>query len=161
MIAFDGEAIVFREEPLPLWLRAFTLFLGSGLAFVGSTPFMVHPDWTDFSPVLIVAALFIVVMIAAGAFFIVIGLFSATDLRLDPVTGHADRYLRGPIVNRHDRFPLSRVAPPDLIMRDSEDGPYPILKLKLPRGRVEMACFDNEAEARAWCARIEGVLTRS
>jgi len=160
MIAFDGAAIIYRERPLPLWLRAFAVFLGVGLATVIPTPFIIHADWTVFSPVLVLAALCIVTPIALGAFFVFLGFVSATDLRLDPAAGVAERSLRGPIVNRKDRFSLSEISKPEVVMRDSEDGKFPILKLRLPRGRVEMACFDSEAEARAWCSQINLLLRK-
>lgn len=158
MIAFDDDAITYRETPLPLWLRAFAIFLGVGLATVIPTPFIIHADWTNFSPVLILAAVCIVAPIAIGAFFIFVGFSSANYLRLDPVTGFAERVLKGPIINRKDRFPLSQIGAPEVIMHDSEDGPFPILRLPLPSGRIEMACFESIGEAHAWEKQIKRLL---
>ena len=162
MLIFDGDAIVYRERPLPLALRLFAGFLGLGIAIVIPTPFIIHADWTTLSPSLALAAASIVAPLLIGPFFVVIALASATELRLDPATGWADRRQWGPVINRRDRFRLSEMAAPEVIMRESsEDGPFPILRLNLPaRGKLDMACFADQAEAEHWRDRIARVLHR-
>lgn len=156
MLTTQGRAIVYREEPLPLWLRAFILFLGLGLATAIPAPLVMHADWTTLWPTLPLAFVFGFVPIAAGALFLCIGLVSATTMRLDPVTGLATRILRGPVVNRTERFRLDTLALPVVSMHEAtEEPPFPVLRLELPRGgAVERACFSDRAEAEAWRERI-------
>jgi hypothetical protein len=162
MLTFDGAAIVYRQDS-PSWsFRLFAIFLGLGLATCIPLPFIVHTDWLNPSPVLLLAVACIVFPIFVGGVFVLMGTASATELRLDPVTGRAERELRGPIVNRRDSFRLSDIAPPDLIMRDSEDGSFPILRLRLPnRSRIEMACFVDRADAERWRESITRILPAS
>jgi hypothetical protein len=138
----------------------FTLGLGAGLAIVVPAPFLVHADWTTPSFTLLLAALFIVLPIAAGVFFIRVALVSAVDLRLDPATGQVTRKLRGPITRRVEHFPLSALAPPIVFMRDSiEEQAFPILRLRLPTGRtIDICCCRDLAEAELWRDRIMAMM---
>lgn len=156
MLTMDGPAILYSEDQLPLGIRLVTLLLGAGLAIAIPVPFLVHADWTTPSFTLLLAALFIVVPMAAGLFFIRIALVSAADLRLDPATGQVTRKLRGPVVNRVEHFPLTALAPPTAFMRDSiEDQPFPILRLRLPTGSaIDICCCRDLAEAKSWRDRI-------
>lgn len=152
MLTLDGETIVYREQQLPLLLRLFTLVLGLALATMIPIPFIIHADWTTPSLVLLVAALCIVAPILLGSFFVLISLVSATELRLDPTTGWADRTLRGPIINKKDRFRLSEMSPPEAFMRDTDDDPIAILRLRLPgrRWKIDMPGFSSLADAQRW-----------
>jgi len=156
MLTSDGKAIIYREKRIHPALRMFAVFLGLGLATVIPAPFVMHAQWGTPSPILLLAAFCIVFPIAVGALFVLIGLASSTELRLDPATRRAERRLRGPIVNRHESFRFSEMPAPEVVMcHNSEDGPFPILRLPLPRGRrLDMACFANRAEAEAWRDRI-------
>lgn len=161
MLVQEQDAIVYREKPLNLPLRLFILVLAAGLTIVVPAPFVIHADWSSFSPTLLLAAACIAFSVSVGLFFLVVALVSATELRLDGRTGQAVRILRGPIVNRHDCYPLAGFGKPDIAMRDSsEDGPYPILTLKLPTGgALTMACFADRAEAELWRDRIAALLS--
>jgi hypothetical protein len=161
MLIQEQDAIVYRETPLNLPLRLFILVLAAGLTIVVPAPFLIHADWTSFSPTLLLAAACIAFAVSVGIFFLVVALVSATELRLDGRTGQAVRILRGPVVNRRDCYPLSQFGEPDVSMRESsEDGPYPILTLKLPTGgALTMACFADRAEAELWRGRIATLLS--
>lgn len=156
MLTVDGNAIIYKEKPLNPVLRAFIVVLGLGLATVTPAPFIIHADWGTLSPTLVLAVFCILFPVAVGAAFVGIGLVSATELRLDPATGRVDRALRGPVLNRRDSFRLSDFTPPEVVMNhNSEDGPFPVLRLRLPNGRsLDMACFSDRAEADLWRDRI-------
>lgn len=159
MISEDRHIITFRQKQPPLLLRLFAIFLGLGISTVIPAPFIIHADWGNWSPSLLLALLCIVIPPVIGCLFIVIGLVSATALRIDAATGEVTRTMRGPILRRNERYPLASIAPPELVMRDSEDGPYPILRLRLPQWPlVEMCDFANRAEAEHWQNRITRML---
>lgn len=159
-ISYDGRAIIYKEKPLPLLLRLFALILGVGLCLVIPAPFIIHTDWTTLSWTAIIVVFCICFPVVVGGFFILIGLVSATELRLDPASGYAMRILRGPLVNRSERLRLSDFGAPEIVIRESEDGPYAILRLSLPKGKkLDMACFDSEEDARHWRDRVEAVLS--
>ncbi len=155
----QGATLVYREDPLPLWLRCFAAVLGMGLMTCIPGPFLIHADFTRLVPDLLLAVPFILAPVALGGFFVFLSLSSAGELRLDPASGMATHRLFGPLVNRTRYFPLSNLSSPEVFLREnSEEGPSPILRLRLPRGRIDMVCFDNLAGAEAWAARIRTIL---
>lgn len=162
MLIEHERAIIYRQRRLPLPLRLFILVLGLGVGIVIPIPFILHADWGTPSPTLLLAALCIMVPAVLGSFFVLLSFASSTELRLDPARGHAVRIMRGPILKRHETYPLSALTPPTLIMRDSEDGPYPVLRLRLPKWPVvEMSDFSGRAEAETWQERIAALLARA
>lgn len=160
MLTMEGPMIRYREVPLHPAIRAFAVFLGLGIATLIPLPFLMHAHWGMSAPMLLLVAACVVFPLILGPFFVLIGLVSATDLRLDPVTGRAIRTLRGPVVNRQDSFALAELSLDQVVMRDSEDGPFPVLRLRLPGWRrwLDIACFDSRAEAEAWRARLLSVI---
>ncbi len=159
MIREEQHAILFRQKSPPLALRLFAIVLGLGIATVIPAPFIIHADWSQWSATLLLVLACIIIPPVIGGVFIIIGLVSATDLRIDAARGEVTRIMRGPILRRHECYPFTAIAPPELTMRDSEDGPYPILKLRLPRWPVvEMCDFAHRAEAEYWQDRITQML---
>lgn len=159
MIKMDGHQLVYWEEPLPLWLRAFTIFLGGTLVIAFPATIIAAGGLSPFTFGLLIVAVCVAAAMALGCFFIFIGFVSATELTIDPVAKTVVRGLYGPIINRTDRFVLSEIELPVVYIRKSqEEDDQPILRLVLPRGRVEMACFANKAEADAWAERIKQLL---
>lgn len=156
MLAYEGNAIVYRERPLPWGLRLFIIVLAFGVGLGVPAPFVIHADWSKPSPVLILVLACIIFSAMVGAFFLLMGLASATELRFDPATRRVWRRLRGPVVNRQDSFAFADIPPPKVIMRPSEDGPFAVLRVTLPGWwrRLDMACFDSRAQADRWCNRI-------
>ena len=162
MLIEHERAIIYRQRPLPLPLRLFILVLGLGIGIMIPIPFMIHADWGTPSPTLLLAALCIIVPVVLGSFFVILSFVSSTELRLDPTAGCAVRIMRGPFLKRHETYPFSALTPPVLIMRDSEDGPYPVLRLRLPKWPVvEMSDFSGRPEAEKWRERIAAVLAKT
>ncbi len=138
------------------------MVLGLGIAIIVPAPFIIHADWGTPSPGLLLAALCIVFPVIVGSFFVLLAFASSTELRLDPATGCATRMMRGPLLRRHETYPFSALQPPTLIMRDSEDGPFPVLRMRLPRWpAVEMSDFSGRSEAEEWQNRITKLLARA
>ncbi|MFC4254157.1 hypothetical protein GRI97_01890 [Altererythrobacter xixiisoli] len=159
MISEDRHSIIVLQKPLPLMLRIFAVFLGLGIATVIPAPFIIHADWSQWSPTLLVVVLCIAVPPVIGCVFILIGLSSATELRIDAERREITRIMRGPVYRRRDCYPFAGMQPPELIMRDSEDGPYPILRWRLPQWPVaEMCDFAHREEAEYWQGRIGQML---
>ncbi|MCF1707631.1 hypothetical protein L0V05_02255 [Tabrizicola sp. J26] len=159
MLSIEDQTIVYRQPQLPWALRLFMLILGLSLAIGMPLPFFIHLDWLTPSPMILIGLAFMVIPPAMGGFLLAAALWSAAELRIDPATGWAQRILRGPFVNRSDQFPLADLAVSDVIMRDSDDGTYPLLRVSMPgRRRLDMACFFDRAEAEQWRARIERAL---
>ncbi|CAH1648178.1 conserved hypothetical protein [Hyphomicrobiales bacterium] len=162
MLIEQEHAIIYRERQLPLPLRLFSLVLGLGVGIVIPIPFIIHADWGTPSPTLLLAALCIVFPAVLGSFFVLLSFASSTELRLDQTTGHAMRIMRGPFLRRHETYPFSALTAPTLIMRDSEDGQYPILRMRLPKWpAVEMSEFSGRAEAEKWQERITTLLAKA
>ena len=162
MLVEHEHAIVYRQPKLPLPLRLFSLVLGLGIGIVIPIPFLIHADWGTPSPTLLLAGLCIAAPVVLGSFFVLLSFTSSTELRLNPATGCAVRIMRGPFLKRHETYPLSALTPPTLIMKDSEDGRYPVLRLRLPKWPVvEMSDFSGRAEAEAWQERIASVLAKA
>ena len=166
MIDFEGEAIVYRETPPPMGIRIGFPAMGLICAIGITAPVFASLDWAQisgFGPAEFLFLLFFMTFpwLIGGA-FVVVGLWSVTELRFDPHSGALERVLRGPVVNRRERFPLAEIPAPQIVMRDSEDGTYPILRLPLPgERRVEMSGFFDKAEAELWRDRLLRLLSAS
>ena len=158
MLTMDRGIITYRETPLPLALRLFSGLLGLGIATV--IPLVWIGGASLATPPLLLALVAAVAAVAVGfgGFLIVLGLASATELRIDPA-GPATRIRRGRLLNDSTPIPRDAFGPPEVRMKDSEDGPFPILHLPLQgRRRLELTGFDSRAEAEAWRGLIAAAL---
>ena len=150
MLTMDRGIITCRQTPLPPALRLFSGFLGIGIGTVIPGAWISNVTAATPAPVLLLVALVTAVTVAFGVFLIVVSLVSATELRIDP-RGGATRIRCGPLLNDRAQIPRSAFSPPEVVMRDSEDGPFPILRLPVQgHRRMEFTCFDTRAEAEAW-----------
>ncbi len=159
MLSIEDETIVYRQAQLPWALRLFMLVLGLSIAVCMPLPFLIHLNWLRPSPLFLLGVLFIAAPLAFGGFLVTAAVWSATELRLDPTKRTATRILRGPFVNRSDEFALADIRVSEVVTRNSEDGPYPLLHLSMPgRRRLDMVGFIDRAEAERWRSRIECAL---
>lgn len=166
MLEQDGRAIIVTEKPLPWPLRIFALILGLGIGIVVPAPFLIHADWgwpetPAAAGTLLVAVFAILAGVSFGLFLLWLVTVRAATLRLDPESGRASVIRgRGALAGRRD-FALTDLPAPLVILRDSEDGRYPVLRLPLPQGRAfELAHFTTQAEAEIWRDRIAAMLGR-
>ncbi len=159
MLTMDGLAIVLREGRIPVALRGFILVLAVGIGVVIPAPYLVHAEWTRPAPVLLLAVTVILVAVTFAAFLLRVALVRPAELRLDPDTGTATCRRGGGWLVRVDEFPLAALSPPRVILRDSEEGRFAILRQPLPRGRApEAAAFRSEDEALLWRDRIAALI---
>lgn len=159
MLTVDRGIITYREAQLPMALRLFTIFLGLGIAIGIPCAWTGNASLSDPPPILLLLAMVTLVSVGFGGFFVFLGLVSASELRIDPALPHVARIRRGPVLNDTRLIPRAAFGPPVVWMKDSEDGPFPILRLPLQGcRRIEMACFDSRAEAESWRDLIAGAL---
>lgn len=97
---------------------------------------------------------------AFAAFMAVLALAGTTEFQIDPASGSVLRVRQGPLLCDRTNLPKAAFGTPSVVMRDSEDGPFPILQLPMDGWRrpFEMACFDSRAEAELWRDRIAAAL---
>ena len=159
MLTMDQGRIIYRERPLPLALRGFSAVLGLGVGLGIPVPWLANVRADTSLPVLVLVALVVMASLTMGAFLLVLSRVSATELQIDPTRPDALRIRRDPIVNDQTLFPRRDFGRPEVIMRASEDGDFPVLRLPRPRGRpIEMACFSSRAEAEGWRDTIGAAL---
>lgn len=155
MIVEEDGRILCREGPMPLALRGFALVLALGCGGVIPYVFLSNLRWdTPVTHRLIVlgCALFALMV---GAFLLLVALVRPVTLALDPVAGQVIRSRSGDPRKVLARFALSDLPQPQVLMRDSEEGVYPVLRLSLPRGRpFDATGFRDPDEAEVWRARI-------
>jgi hypothetical protein len=98
--------------------------------------------------------------LAFALFLLRVLLASAIELQIDPQSPDVLRIRRGLILNDRTEIPRHSFGPPEIVMRQTEDGPTPMLRLPLPvRGRIiESTNFMNRAEAEGWCRAIAAAL---
>ncbi len=154
-----GDGIVTYRQRMPLALRLFAGVLGIGLATAIPTPFLMHMRWTTPPLSLLVAGVAILASVALGLFFLFLALVPASDLRIDARRGVVEMVSRGPLGRRERRWPLTDLAMPEVFERDSEDGRYPVLRIRLPGWprRIDIVP-DTMAEAKALRAQIAAMI---
>ncbi len=151
MLTMEQGIITYRETQLPVALRLFTGFLGLSIAIGMPYAWMANASLSDPPLILVLVSVVALVSVGFGGFFVFLGLISASEMRIDPALPQVTRIRRGPILNDTTLIPRSAFGQPEVRMKDSEDGPFPILRLPLEgRRRIEMVCFDSRAEAEAW-----------
>lgn len=151
MLVQDANIITYREQSLPLLLRLFIGVLSLAIGLLLPLTWIINVNGQTSVPVLMLVASVTLLSVVFGAFLARVALVSATELHIDPSAPHVIRTRRGPWLNDVSQLPRRSFAPPELIMRDSEDGPYPILRLRHSgRKLLDIACFDGPSEAEAW-----------
>jgi hypothetical protein len=159
MLTMDQGRITYRETPLPLALRGFIAVLAVGVGLGIPAAWLTNVTTQTSWPVLALLVVVVGVCLALGGFFLLLVLVSATELQIDPTQPDALRIRRGPVLNDRTPIPRRSFGSPEVVMRSSEDGDYPLLRLPLPGGsRIEMACFDSRTEAEGWCRAISAAL---
>lgn len=160
MIRQTGQTISYVEPPLPLALRGFVLVLAFGVGGIIPAVFLSHVSLsTPPMHLLVVAVICLATTVFAG-FMVILAFVSATELQIDPRCDSVLRVRRGPILRSSQALPRADFGAPRLEMHESEDGPFPILRLPVAglRRPLEMACFADRAEAEVWRERIAAAL---
>lgn len=159
MITQEDGRILCREGRMPWPLRLFALVLALGCGGMIPAVFLFHLRW-DTPPVAMLLVFGCVAFaLYVGGMMLLVALVRPMVLVLDPATGEVTRARRGDLRDVTDRFRLADLPPPQVVMRDSEEGIYPVLRLALPRGRAfEVADLRDRAEAEQWRDRIDAII---
>ena len=160
-ISEQNGVIRYRSE-FAAWARVFVGLIGIALALCGPATMIsiAAPAWS----------LSFALSVFTGVALLLFGLFALTvslsaamtlDFRL------SDHVLvvstRGPLTRSRTEYDFAAVSGPTLTMRDSEDGPYPVLGMTV-RGRrsgLEMTGFASAEEARLWQKRIADIIAKT
>lgn len=159
MAISETAGVITHSSRFPAWARVFVGILGAVTVLLGPATMIsiAAPGWTlSFAlTVFTGTALFLF-----GVFALVVSLSAAmtTEFRI------AERVLvvtkRGPLGRSRAEYGFDEVGGPSLAMRDSEDGAYPVLTLRVgsKRARLEMTGFADEGDAQRWLGRLNQVL---
>ncbi|MGV3548273.1 hypothetical protein [Rhizobium sp.] len=159
MAISETAGVITHSSRFPAWARIFVGVLGAVTVLLGPATMIsiAAPGWTlSFAlTVFTGTALFLF-----GVFALVVSLSAAVTLEFRI----AERLLvvtkRGPLGRSRAQYGFDDVREPSLSMRDSEDGAYPVLTLRVgsSHARLEMTGFADEGDARRWLGRIADVL---
>lgn len=142
------------EERITLLQRILVGLVGAGM-FVIPVPYVLHshlglPAWQ-----LLLVAFCVVAPSLIGLLFIAIALGRSLHLRFDTRQRLIWRGSRWPFAARWKFISYSHVAPPRVLERPSEDGPFYVIELKLDGGRaMHLGSFSSQDEAEQWRNRI-------
>jgi hypothetical protein len=151
--------LVYREEPLSILARLFAATIGLSM-FVGGAIFAslgrwMPPAWTD-----VIALVAILAFAAVGVVGLLIAFCGRKTLDFDGERRTIARRVVAPIGRWRDEIPFDRVTGVELHVRQTEDGPFPLVRLRVADERrpVELAGFDTPDEADRWRERIAALV---
>ena len=141
------EGIVY-EEHLSIWVRLFVGVIGLGMFFI-PVPYIIHNDWTTFSFITLVAIAAIIAPVIFGYAVMYVALSGVRRMVFQNTPRVARQSMRWPFYTKTSNIAATRFRSVDLHMRDSEDGPYPILRITIDGMRpVVMANFGAASLSR-------------
>ena len=141
-------------EHISVPMRFFVGLIGLCM-FMIPVPFVTHATAQTPWPHLVLAAACVLAACAMGALFMAIALGRVLTLHFDPARRQVHRTSRWPLVGRTAHIAFDRFAPPEVVERSSEDGPYYVLRLAVPGQRpMHLGGFERRDDAERWCSRI-------
>lgn len=166
-ITLDGKAIAFCNQQ-PGWLRLLVAVWFSFISGVFITVFIIQwrqIDWTNrpyWYELLLGTFFFFIFPLLMWIGAICYALFAKSiDLRLDPGSGQAILNRKNLFGMQLTRYPLSKVEIASIKLQ-AENPAYDESKfvLRMPDGtKIEMNCFEDDEEAKAWIMRIRRVIS--
>lgn len=160
-ISTTPGGILYREK-LSVWMRLFIAIIGFGCGVMIPVVWIGLADWRAFSWETALAALVSVLTGAFGLLCVVIALAGVKTLQFDRTRRVMTQTVRGPLGRRALEIPFDRIERVDLVMRDSEDEPYPVLLLFVAGQRhpIELADVGDRPTAEGWREEIEELIAR-
>ncbi|TDR94824.1 hypothetical protein [Enterovirga rhinocerotis] len=151
--------LIYREEKLSLAARVFAGTIG--LSMFGGCAIFLHlgrwfpPAWTD-----AIAVVAILAFAGVGAVGLFIAFSARKTLDFDAERRVIRRDVVSPLGSWRDEIPFARVEGIALHLRETEDGPFPLVRLTVAGARrpVELAGLGTPPQADAWRERIEALL---
>ena len=149
----DPEGIVYTER-VAVWLRVLVGSLGIMGMFI-PYPFLVYNNWRELSLGTLVAIFGIAFPLLVSAAFIAIALAPSRRLEFDRTRRSIHYNYSGPFYRGRAAIDFASVTDVTVGMRESDDGPYPVLKMHFAGRRpFEVGTFDKRDQAEAWRERI-------
>ena len=149
----SGDGLHYAEH-ISVPMRLFVGAIALGM-FLIPVPFVMHATARTPWLHLLLAAACVVAACAMGALFLTIALGRVLTLHFDPAWRQVRRTSRWPLVGRTVHIAFDRFAPPEVVERTSEDGPYHVLRLTVHGERpMHLGGFDRREDAERWRSRI-------
>lgn len=154
----ESSAGLHYAEHISVPMRLFVGLIGLAM-FLIPVPFVMHTTTQTPWPHLLLVAVCVVAACAMGALFLTIALGRVLTVHFDPATRQVRRTSRWPLVGRTVHIAFARIAPPEVVKRTSEDGPYHVLRLTVHGERpLHLGGFDRREDAERWRSRIAALL---
>lgn len=156
-ISETETGIVYREK-LSASARVLVAFMGLALSVLGLVTMISigAPLWgvSFWLAVLTCLSLF-----AFGLLLLVMALGSVKTLEFLP-SKRLRVTTRGPVRRNDAEYSFATLLTPEVVIRESEDGRYPVIVLGLADAAkpLELVGFRDESEARHWRDQIAGML---
>lgn len=153
------DGIVYREK-LSVWMRLFVAFIGIGCGVMIPVVWISLADWTSFSLETVLAAVVSALTGSFGLMCAAIALAGVKTLRFDRHRRMLIHSIVGPLGRRTSEIAFDRIDRIQTVMRDSEDGPYPVLLLFIAGARrpIELAEVGDRPAADGWRSEIEELI---
>ena len=153
----SGDGLHYAEH-ISVPMRLFVGAIALGM-FLIPVPFVMHATARTPWLHLLLAAASVVAACALGALFLAIALGRVLTLHFDPARRQVRRTSRWPLVGRTVHIAFDRFAPPEVVERTSEDGPYHVLRLTVHGERpMHLGGFDRREDAERWRSCIAALV---
>lgn len=155
----SAEGLVVYADHLPLGMRLFGGAIGASM-FVIPVPFFMHAHsglpWYQ----LLLAAACVLLPSLLGLFFLMLSLSRPLRLQFDTPRRSLLVTSRWPLGKRAVPVDYRHITALGLQQRESEDGPYFVVRLALNGKRPwHLGSFGNRADAEHWLGRMEAQRT--
>ena len=145
-------------EHISIGMRLFVGVLGLSM-FIIPVPFLMHVGWSTPWLHKLLVLVCVVVPCVMGGLFLTLALCRTRQLQFDTRRRLLLRTSRWPLGRRHTPIPYAQLTPPDIAQRESEEGPYYLVRLGVQGARpMQLGAFDTLAEAELWRGRIAAQL---
>ena len=153
-----SAGLVYAEH-MSLGMRLFGGCIGAAM-FVIPVPFFMHAHsglpWYQ----LLLAAVCVVLPSALGLFFLMLALCRPLRLQFDKPRRQVLVTSRWPLGPRDVPVDYRHITALGLLQRESEDGPYYVVRLALNGKRpMHLGSFGSREDAEQWVARLEAQRT--
>lgn len=159
MAISETAGVITYRNAFPIWARLFVGAIGAAMTLFGPATMVsiAAPGWTwSFALTIFTGT----ALLLFGAFALVVSLSAAVTLEFRIAERVLVMSKRGPLGRSRAEYGFSDVSEPSFEVRDSEDGAYPVLTLRLgsKRSRAEMTGFTDAEDARRWQQRLTQVM---
>lgn len=139
-------------------LRLFVGFMGMAM-FCIPVPFVIHAHRGMPVLHLLLAAVCVVIPVLVGLLFLVGACSRPLQLHFDRARRQMLRTSHWPLGRRNVPIGFDQVTLLDILQRESEDGPYYLVRLGLQGERpMHLGSFDHRVDAEYWRDRLRATL---